>query len=150
MKYTWFTLLFLALIAFVAIPLHAYRLKRPWKLFDLTFFGVAFVFSAFAELANIVSTDWKYHPKFFGIQTSGFAAIVILAAQPLLHAALGYGFLTLRRWTLFLAVFYTADVLTSTILAFITEGYGKIRMIFLIMLPVSLIYIFARRNYFVK
>ena len=134
----------------MAIPLHAYWLRRPWKQFDLTFFGVAFFFSAFAELANIISTNWTYHPKFFGIQTSGLAAIVILAAQPLLHIALGYGFLTLRRWTLYLAVFYTADVLTSTILAFITAGFGKIRMVFLILLPLSLIYVFSRRKYFVR
>ena len=150
MKYTWFTLLYLAVIASVAIPLHAYWLKRPWKQFDLTFFGIAFFFSAFGELANIVSTNWKYHPKFFSIQTSGLVAIGILAAQPLLHVALGYGFLTLRRWTLYLAVFYTADVLTSTILAFITEGYGKIRMVFLVLLPLSLIYVFARRKIFVR
>ena len=150
MKYTLYTVVFLAIVALVAVPLHVYKLKRPWKLFDLTFFGVAFIFSAFGELANIISTNWQYHPKFFGIQTSGAVAVGILIAQPLLHVAIGYGFLTLRRWAFYLALFYIADTLTSSITSFILQGFGRIRTIFIALLTPFFIYIVARRRLFVK
>jgi len=145
MKYGLITAAYLAVVGLIAVPLHFYGFRRPRRTFDLTYFGVAFVLSAFGELANIVSTNWRYHPKFFGISTTGMVAVGILAAQPLLHLAIGYGFLTLRRWAFYLAVFYAADVLTSTVLGYVQEGFGRIRMIFLVFLPLFLIYLFARR-----
>lgn len=148
MKYALITAAYLAVVELVAAPLHFYGFKRSPRTFDLTFFGVAFVLSAFGELANILSTNWQYHPKFFGITTTGIVAIGILAAQPLLHLAIGYGFLTLRRWTFYLAVFYIADVLTSTVFGYIQEGFGRIRTIFLVLLTPFLIYLIARRTQF--
>jgi hypothetical protein len=148
MKYALITAAYLAVVGLVAVPLHFYGFKRPLRTFDLTFFGVAFVLSAFGELANIVSTNWQYHPKFFGITTTGIVAIGILAVQPLLHLAIGYGFLTLRRWAVYLAGFYIADVLTSTVFGYIQEGFGRIRTIFLVFLTPFLIYLIARRAQF--
>lgn len=146
MKYALFTAGYLAVVGLIAAPLHFYGFKRFLRTFDLTFFGVAFILSAFLELANIASTNWRYHPKFFGITTTGVMAVVILAAQPLYHLAIGYGFLTLRRWAFFLAVFYAADVMTSTLLGFVEEGFGRIRTIFLVFLTPFLIYLIARRK----
>ncbi len=119
--------------------------KRPM---DMTIFGVMFILSSFGELYNIISTGWQYTPKFFGVITTGAMAKIILAAQPVLHVAIGYGFLTLRRWAFYLALFYTADVLTSTVLGFLLQGYGRIRTIFLIFLTPFLIYLIWRRKYF--
>jgi len=119
--------------------------KRP---LDLTIFGVLFLLSAPMELWNIMRTGWEYTPKFFGITTAGPAAKVVLAAQPLLHLAIGYGFLTMRRWAYYLALFYAADVLTSTVLAFILQGYGRIRTMFLALLTPFVVYLVARRRYF--
>lgn len=102
------------------------------------------------ELWNIMSTGWSYTPKFFGITTTGAAAKAILVAQPLLHVAIGYGFLTMRRWAYYLTLFYAADVLTSTVLAFILQGYGRIRTMFLVLLTPFVIYVIARRRYFVQ
>jgi len=146
MKYALITVAYLAVVGMIAIPLHSFALKRPWRIFDLTFFGVAFVLSSFGELANILSTHWRYHPKIFGITTTGVVAVAILAAQPLLHIAIGYGFLALRRWAFYLAVFYTADVMTSSLLGFVQEGFGRIRTIFVIFLTPFLIYLIARRR----
>ena len=120
-------------------------LKRP---LDITIFGVLFLVSAPIELWSIVSTGWQYTPKFFGVKTSGSLAIVVLTAQPILHLALGYGFLTLRRWAFYLGLFYAADTLTSTVLGFITQGYGRIRTIFFIILVPFLVYLIARRSQF--
>ena len=121
--------------------------KRP---LDITIFGWLFLFSAPVELYNIISTGWKYTPKFFGITTAGPIAKVVLLAQPLLHVALGYGFLTLQRWTFYLALFYIADTLTSSITSLILLGFGRIRMIFIALLTPFLIYIVARRKFFVR
>ena len=121
--------------------------KRP---LDLTIFGVLFFLSAPMELWNIMRTGWEYTPKFFGITTAGVAAKCVLAAQPLLHLAIGYGFLTMRRWAYYLALFYAADVLTSTVLAFILQGYGRIRTMFLVLLTPFVVYVIARRRYFVR
>ena len=70
-------------------------------------------------------------------------------AQPLLHIAIGYGFLRLRRWVFYLSLFYAGDVLTSAISSFILMGYGKIRTIFIAILIPFVIYIIARRRFFV-
>ena len=121
--------------------------KRP---LDITIFGVLFLLSAPAELYNIIRTDWTYEPKFFGILMTGVSAKVILLAQPLLHIAIGYGFLTLRRWAVYLSLFYAADVLTSAISSFILLGYGRIRTIFIVLLVPFVIYLIARRRYFVR
>ncbi|HXC61219.1 MAG TPA: hypothetical protein VNV63_00970, partial [Nitrospiria bacterium] len=61
---------------------------------DITIFGWLFLLSAPVELYSIISTGWKYTPKFFGITTTGLIAKIVLVAQPLLLVALGYGFLT--------------------------------------------------------
>jgi len=122
-------------------------IKRP---LDITIFGWLFLLSAPVELYNIISTGWKYTPKFFGITTTGLIAKVVLLSQPLLHVALGYGFLTLRQWAFYLALFYITDTLTSAITSFIFLGYGRIRTIFIALLAPFLIYILARRSFFVR
>jgi uncharacterized membrane protein (DUF2068 family) len=121
--------------------------KRP---LDLTIFGVLFLLSAPMELWNIMRTGWAYTPKLFGIVLTGVLAKLYLAAQPLLHVALGYGFLTMRRWAVYLALVYAADVLTSTVSSFLLHGYGRFRMIFLLLLTPFVVYIIARRRYFVR
>jgi hypothetical protein len=119
--------------------------KRP---LDITIFGVLFLLSAPVELFNIIATGWQYTPKFFGIETSGAAAVIVLSAQPVLHLAMGYGFLALRRWAVTLGLFYTADVLTSVVAGFILYGYGRIRTLFIVLLVPFLIYLIARRAKF--
>jgi uncharacterized membrane protein (DUF2068 family) len=117
---------------------------------DVTVFGILFLLSAPAELYNIMRTGWMYQTKFFGILTAGLIAKAVLAAQPLLHAALGYGFLTLRRWAFYLALFYAADTLTSAVSSFILHGYGRFRTIFIVLLVPFVLYLFARRRVFTK
>jgi hypothetical protein len=121
--------------------------KRP---LDITVFAILFFISAFIELGNIMSTGWKYEPKFFGILTHGSIAKMVLAYHPLIHVVLGYGFLKLSRWAFYLALFYAADVLTSTISSYILHGYGLIRTIFLVALPPFVVYLITRRRYFVQ
>ncbi len=121
--------------------------KRP---LDITIFGVLFLLSAPMELYSIMTTDWTYTPKFFGIQMAGLPAKVYLVAQPLLHIALGYGFLTLRRWAVYLGLFYAADTLTRAISSFILLGYGRIRTLFIALLTPFVVYLIARRRYFVR
>lgn len=121
--------------------------RRP---IDLTIFGVLFLIGGPAELYNIIKTGWTYNPKFFGVQVTGFMSPVILMAQPVLHIAIGIGFLTLRKWAFYLSLFYAADVLTSSISSFILVGYGRIRTIFIAFLIPFVIYLIARRKYFVR
>jgi hypothetical protein len=121
------------------------RSRRP---LDITIFGVLFLLSAPAELFNIISTGWQYTPKFFGLTTHGVLAKIVLAAQPILHLALGYGFLSLRRWAVYLGLYYATDVLTSAVSSFILYGYGRIRTIFLVVLIPFFIYLLLRRAQF--
>lgn len=114
--------------------------KRPWH---VTLFGVLFLLSAPIELYFILKTGWNYTPKFFGFLLSGIPAKLYLAAQPLLHVLLGYGFLTLRRWAIYLALIYAADTLTSSFYAFFLEGYGRRRTLFIAALVPFVIYILA-------
>jgi len=123
------------------------KIKRP---LDIMIFGVLFLISAPAELYNIMSTGWSYQPKFFGFLMTGLSAKVVLVAQPLLHVAIGYGFLRLRRWVFYLSLFYAADVLTSVISSFYLLGYGKIRTVFITILIPFVIYIIARRRFFIR
>lgn len=120
--------------------------RRP---LDFTIFGILFLLSAPMELGNIMATGWTYKPKFFGVTTGGLAAYFILAMQPILHLAIGYGFLKQRRWTLWLALFYAADVLTSTILGFAFQGFGRVRAVFLAVLTPFVLYLISRRRHFV-
>ena len=124
--------------------------SRPSRPLDFTVFGVLFLLSAPVELANIIMTGWNYSPKFFGMVITGAPAKVLLLAQPVFHLLLGYGFLTLRKWAFYLAVFYAADTLTSTVLGFVLHGYGRIRTIFLVILTPFLIYVLARRKRFTE
>ena len=135
--------LFVALVA----GLLAWWLRRP---FDIMFFAVGFFLSAPAELYSIIETGWQYPAKFFGMSTSGVGSIVVLSAQPILHLALGYGFLTLRRWSVYLGLFYSADVLTSAVLGFILKGFGVIRTVFVVLLVPFVIYLIARRSRFTR
>ena len=135
--------LFIALFA----GLLARWLRRP---FDIMFFAVGFFLSAPAELYSIISTGWQYPAKFFGITTSGLGSIIVLSAQPILHLILGYGFLTLRRWAVYLGLFYSADVLTSAALGFILEGYGLVRTVFIVVLVPFAFYLVARRSRFTR
>lgn len=121
--------------------------KRP---LDITIFGVLFLISAPVELYNIITTDWTYTPKVFGFQLTGPPAKAYLVAQPLLHITLGYGFLTLRKWAVYLGLFYAADTLTSAISSFILLGYGRIRTLFIALLVPFVIYLIARRKRFVR
>jgi len=121
--------------------------KRP---LDITIFGILFLLSAPIELGNIMSTGWTYDPKFFGVKMTGVAGKIVLVAQPLLHIAIGYGFLTLRKWAVYLSLFYAADVLTSAISSFILIGYGRVRTIFIAILVPFVIYIISRRRFFVR
>jgi len=123
---------------------------KPKRPLDITIFGILFLLSAPMELWNIMSTGWAYEPKFFGIKMTGVAAKTVLVAQPILHVAIGYGFLTLRRWAVYLSLFYTADVLTSAISSFILLGYGRVRTIFIAILVPFVIYIISRRRFFVR
>jgi hypothetical protein len=117
---------------------------------DLTVFGILFLLSAPMELGSIISTGWQYPVKFFGVVTDGTARLILLWAQPLLHLVIGYGFLKLRTWAWYVALFYAADTLTSTVLGFALEGFGKVRMIFLVLLTPFVIYLIMRRGYFVR
>ena len=121
----------------------------PRRPLDITIFGILFIASAPAELYNIIATDWNYAPKFFGFTLSGMGAKAYLLAQPILHVVIGYGFLRMRRWVFYLALLYAADTLTSAFSSLILLGFGRIRVIFIALLTPFVIYLIARRRYFV-
>ncbi|MBI3622415.1 MAG: hypothetical protein HY208_09555 [Nitrospirae bacterium] len=121
--------------------------KRP---LDLTIFGVLFLISAPMELGSILSTGWNYPVKFFGVELAGLARTIWLGAHPLFHLVMGYGFLKQYRWVIYLTCFYAADAMTSAVVRFYLQGYGFWRTVFLVAIPPFVIYVIARRRYFVR
>jgi hypothetical protein len=121
--------------------------KRP---LDLTIFGILFVLSAPVELSTIIGTGWKYPVKFFGVELAGIWKTVWLAAHPLLHAVIGYGFLTMRRWAYYLTLVYAAEVLTSAAVRYVMHGFGVWRTVFLVALTPFVLYVVWRRHHFVR
>ena len=122
-------------------------IKRP---LDITIFGWLFYITGFVDL-YIIMRHWNdYSPTLFGMVFTGPGGKLILMAQPILHFALGYGFLTLRRWAFYVAIVYTLIYLGSAVTSFIEVGYGLIRTIFIVTLAPFLIYTVARRRFFVR
>jgi hypothetical protein len=121
-----------------------------WRPLDLTIFGILFLLSAPVELGSIIRTEWEYPVKFFGVVTEGTVKLLLLWAQPLLHLAIGYGFLKRRAWAWYVALFYAADTLTSSVVWFVIEGYGTVRTVFLVLLTPFVVYLIVRRRYFVQ
>jgi hypothetical protein len=72
------------------------------------------------------------------------------AVSPVLHTAVGYGFLRLRRWSFFLYLLYAAYGMTNAVVNLTCFGPGRVRITLLITLIIFTLYVLWRRHHFLE
>jgi hypothetical protein len=100
---------------------------------DIHFLGVLFLLSAVND-SIIILNNPEYLLPFFCTKPVGVVGVATKAISPVLHTAVGYGFLRLRRWSLFLYLLYAAYGMTNAVVNLTCFGPGRVRITLLITL----------------
>lgn len=116
---------------------------------DIRFLGALFLLTALMDLYIIVANP-EYSLTIFCSKPDGLPGILAKIQSPTLHVAIGYGFLTLARWGLFLYYFYAGFGLLNATVNLACLGYGRIRTVFLISLIAFTVYVYLRRHRFLS
>jgi len=125
-------------------------LKIAWKCaHDIRYLGGLFLVTAFTDFYIIVANP-EYHLTVFCAKPTGILGIFVKAQSPVLHIAIGYGFLTLQRWALFVYLAFASFGLLNATTNFVCFGFGRIRTVFFISLLAFTAYVIWRRDCFVK
>ncbi|WP_447972647.1 hypothetical protein [Nitrospira sp. Kam-Ns4a] len=114
---------------------------------DIRYLGALFLLTAVTDLSIIVANP-AYALTVFCNKPEGVLGILAKAQSPTLHTLIGYGFLRLRRWALFLYMVYAAFGLLNATANFACFGYGRIRTVFLLTLAGFTIFVLWRRRCF--
>ncbi len=112
---------------------------------DIRYLGGLFLLTAFTDLYIIVANP-EYHLTVFCTKPTGIPGILVKAQSPALHLAIGYGFLKLRRWGLFVFLAYAGFGLLNATANFACFGYGRIRTAFFISLVAFTVYVIWRKD----
>jgi hypothetical protein len=127
-------------------------LLRTWRAVweqghDIRFLGALFLLSAVNDSVIILSNP-EYLLPFFCTKPAGLVGIASKALSPVLHTAVGLGFLRLRRWSFFLYLLYATYGMTNAMVNLTCFGPGRVRNTLLITLAVFTVYIVWRRRCF--
>ncbi|MDT3777059.1 hypothetical protein PJI16_05735 [Nitrospira sp. MA-1] len=122
-------------------------LRLAWKrAHDLRFLGGLFLWTALMDL-YIILVNPEYHLSVFCTKPTGILGLLFKAQSPALHVAIGYGFLKLRRWALFVFLAYAGFGILNATTNFTCFGFGRIRIAFFISLVAFTAYVIWRRDY---
>ncbi|OQW36076.1 MAG: hypothetical protein A4E19_15465 [Nitrospira sp. SG-bin1] len=126
------------------------RRQRTWELVrqrghDIRFLGVLLFISALND-AWIILKNLDYALPFFCTKPGGILGFMAKAISPALHLTVGYGFVRLRRWALFLYLVYAAYGFTNGIVNLTCFGPGRIRNTLLVAIVLSTMYVLTRRR----
>jgi hypothetical protein len=116
---------------------------------DIRFLGVLLLISAVNDTI-IILKNFDYLLPFYCTKFSGIPGFLTKAISPVLHLAVGYGFLRLTRWALFIYLIYAAYGLTNGMVNLACFGPGRIRNTLLAAVILSTIYIVWRRNVLIR
>lgn len=116
---------------------------------DIRFLGLLLLISAFID-TYIILANLDYLLPFYCTKFSGIAGFLTKAISPLLHVAVGYGFLRLTRWGFFIYLVYAAYGFTNGMVNLACFGPGRIRNTLLAAVVISTIYIVYRRDILLK
>ena len=121
---------------------------RTWELVwqrghDIRFLGLLLFISALNDVWIILKNP-DYALPFFCSKPAGILGFMTKAVSPALHLAVGYGFVRLRRWALFLYLVYAAYGFTNGIVNLTCFGPGRIRNTLLAVIVLSTIYVLTR------
>jgi hypothetical protein len=127
-------------------------LRRTWQAVwtgghDIRFLGALFLLSAIND-SFIILMNPEYLLPFFCTKPGGVLGFLTKALSPVLHTMVGYGFLRLRRWALFVYLLYAAYGMTNALVNLTCFGPGRVRNALLITLAGFTAYILWRRRCF--
>jgi hypothetical protein len=127
-------------------------LLRTWRAVwkhghDIRFLGVLFLLSAVND-SIIILYNPEYLLPFFCTKPAGLAGVATKVVSPVLHTAVGYGFLRLRRWSLFLYLLYATYGMANAVVNLTCFGPGRVRNTLLITLAGFTAYILWRKRCF--
>ena len=127
-------------------------LQRTWRTIwagahDIRFLGALFLLSAIND-SFIILMNPEYLLPFFCTKPGGLLGFLTKALSPVLHTMVGYGFLRLRRWALFVYLLYAAYGMTNAVVNLTCFGPGRVRNTLLITLAGFTAYILWRRRCF--
>lgn len=124
--------------------------RRTWREVwqrghDIRFLGLLLLISALND-TWIILRNLDYLLPFYCTKPDGIPGFLTKAISPALHVAVGYGFMRLRRWSLFLYLVYAAYGLTNGLVNLTCFGPGRIRNTLLAAIILSTLYIVWRRR----
>lgn len=123
-------------------------LRIVWaRAHDIRYLGALFFLTAFTDLYIIVANP-EYALTIFCTKPGGIFGVLAKAQSPTLHTLIGYGFMRLRRWALFLYLAYAAFGLLNATANYACFGYGRVRTVFLVTLIGFTLYVLWRRRCF--
>jgi hypothetical protein len=127
-------------------------LLRTWRTVwarghDIRFLGALFLLSAIND-SFIILMNPEYLLPFFCTKPGGILGFLTKALSPILHTMVGYGFLQLRRWALFVYLLYAAYGMANAAVNLTCFGPGRVRNTLLITLASFTVYILWRRRCF--
>jgi len=127
-------------------------LRRTWRSVwvrghDIRFLGALFLVSAIND-SFIILMNPDYLLPFFCTKPGGLLGFLTKALSPVLHTMVGYGFLRLRQWALFVYLLYAAYGLTNATVNLTCFGPGRVRNTLLMTLVSFTAYILWRRRCF--
>ena len=114
---------------------------------DIRFLGALFFLTAITDF-YIIWANPEYSLAIFCAKPRGVLGILAKAQSPLLHTMIGYGFMHLRRWSLFLYMAYAGFGLLNATVNYACFGYGRVRTAFLVTLIGFTVYVLWRRRSF--
>jgi len=116
---------------------------------DIRFLGLLLLISALND-TWIILRNLDYLLPFYCTKPAGIAGFAVKAISPALHLAVGYGFVRLRRWALFIYLVYAAYGFTNGVVNLTCFGPGRIRNTLLGAIILSTVYILWRRRVLLK
>jgi hypothetical protein len=116
---------------------------------DIRFLGVLLLISAVNDTI-IILKNFDYLLPFYCTKFSGIPGFLTKAISPILHLAVGYGFLRLARWAFLIYLVYAAYGFTNGMVNLACFGPGRIRNTLLGAVILSTIYIVWRRDVLLK
>jgi len=124
--------------------------RRTWRSVwnrghDIRFLGLLLLISALID-TWIILANLDYLLPFYCTKPEGALGFATKAVSPVLHLAVGYGFMRLRRWSLLVYLVYAAYGFTNGLVNLTCFGPGRIRNTLLAAIVLSTIYILWRRH----
>jgi hypothetical protein len=128
------------------------ELLRTWRSIwarahDIRFLGALFLLSAVND-SYIILMNPDYLLPFYCTKPAGVLGFLTKALSPVLHTAVGIGFLRLRRWALFAYLLYGSYGMTNALVNLTCFGPGRVRNTLLVTLPGFTAYVLWRRRSF--